>query len=136
MPDCHRTSDATENRSSGSLEDESQSCHQSVLQRSDHWSFRPASLRFQRYQVNVTFGRAASSFWMEREMKLTIVAATGGIGRQALELAVAAGHERTAVRPGPEEVSRDVRVGADEFVGPGPARLRGCRPGARQRPSA
>jgi putative NADH-flavin reductase len=32
-------------------------------------------------------------------MKLTIFAATGGVGRQALEQAVAAGHDVTAVRP-------------------------------------
>jgi len=73
--------------------------------------------------VNVTFGRAASSFWMEREMKLTIVAATGGIGRQALELAVAAGHDVTAVVRDPEKLSRDVRVVAIDLLAPDPAAL-------------
>ena len=44
-------------------------------------------------------------------MKLTIVAATGGIGRQLLEQAIAAGHDVTAVVRNPAKLSRDaVRV--------------------------
>jgi uncharacterized protein YbjT (DUF2867 family) len=44
-------------------------------------------------------------------MKLTIFAATGGIGRQALEQAVAAGHDVTAVarNPLPSHVRADRR---------------------------
>ncbi len=60
---------------------------------------------------------------MEREMKLTIVAATGGIGRQALELAVAAGHDVTAVVRDPKKLSRDVRVVAIDLLAPDPAAL-------------
>src|SRR5205085_997181 len=41
-------------------------------------------------------------------MKLTIFAATGGIGRQALEQALAAGHEVTAVVRNPQKISGKV----------------------------
>lgn len=43
-------------------------------------------------------------------MKLTIVAATGGIGRHLLEQAVAAGHDVTAVVRRPENLTEDVRA--------------------------
>jgi putative NADH-flavin reductase len=43
-------------------------------------------------------------------MKLTIFAATGGVGRQVLEQAVAAGHDVTAVVRNPGKLSRQVRV--------------------------
>ena len=42
-------------------------------------------------------------------MKLTIFAATGGIGRHVLEQAVAAGHDVTAVVRNPEKLSEQVR---------------------------
>jgi len=42
-------------------------------------------------------------------MKLTIFAATGGIGRHVLEQAVAAGHEVTAAVRNPEKLSEQVR---------------------------
>ena len=42
-------------------------------------------------------------------MKLTIFAATGGIGRHAVEQAVAAGHEVTAVVRDPKKLSEPVR---------------------------
>jgi putative NADH-flavin reductase len=41
-------------------------------------------------------------------MKLTIFAATGGIGRQALEQAVAEGHEVTAAVRNPKKLSREI----------------------------
>jgi len=56
-------------------------------------------------------------------MKLTIVAATGGIGRLALEQAVAAGHDVTAVVRNPKKLSRDVRVVAADMLAPDPAAL-------------
>lgn len=43
-------------------------------------------------------------------MRLVVVAATGGIGAQLVEQAVAAGHEVTAVARRPERVTADVRV--------------------------
>jgi putative NADH-flavin reductase len=43
-------------------------------------------------------------------MKLTIFAATGGIGHQALEQAVAAGHDVTAVARNPGKLSGRVRI--------------------------
>ena len=46
----------------------------------------------------------------EQQMKLTIFAATGGIGRQVLEQAVAAGHDVTAVVRNPKKLSRVVRI--------------------------
>src|SRR3989475_8671277 len=47
---------------------------------------------------------------MERKMKLTIFAATGGIGRQVLEQAVAAGDDVTAVVRNPKNLSAKLRV--------------------------
>jgi putative NADH-flavin reductase len=49
-------------------------------------------------------------------MKLTIVAATGGIGRQALEQALAAGHDVTAVVRDPSKLSRGVRTVAVDLA--------------------
>lgn len=43
-------------------------------------------------------------------MKLTIVGATGGIGRQILDQALAAGHDVTAVVRDPSKLSADVRT--------------------------
>jgi putative NADH-flavin reductase len=43
-------------------------------------------------------------------MKLTIVAATGGVGRQLLEHAVAAGHDVTSVARNPGKLTRQVRT--------------------------
>jgi putative NADH-flavin reductase len=43
-------------------------------------------------------------------MKLTVVAATGGIGRQIVTQAVAAGHDVTAVVRNPARVTADVRT--------------------------
>jgi putative NADH-flavin reductase len=43
-------------------------------------------------------------------MKLTIVAATGGIGRQLLEQALAAGHDVTAVVRNPNKLPSEVRA--------------------------
>src|SRR5438874_2270535 len=51
-------------------------------------------------------------------MKLTIFAATGGIGRQALEQAVAAGHEVTAVVRNPQKVSGEVRIVRADLAAP------------------
>jgi putative NADH-flavin reductase len=56
-------------------------------------------------------------------MKLTIFAATGGIGRQALEQAVAQGHDLTAVVRDPKKLSRQVRVVAADLAAPDPATL-------------
>jgi putative NADH-flavin reductase len=57
-------------------------------------------------------------------MRLTIVAATGGIGSQLLRLAVAAGHEVTAVVRDPRRLPDvPVRVVAEDLAAPDPARL-------------
>jgi putative NADH-flavin reductase len=56
-------------------------------------------------------------------MKLTIFAATGGIGRQLLEQAVAAGHDVTAVVRNPKKVSGEVRVVTADLAAPDPAAL-------------
>ena len=63
-------------------------------------------------------------------MKLTIFAATGGIGRQALEQAVAAGHDVTAVVRNPNKLSRKVRIVAADLAGPDPAALESALEGA------
>ena len=43
-------------------------------------------------------------------MRLTVVAATGGIGRQILEQALAAGHDITAAVRDPRKLSRQVGI--------------------------
>ena len=53
-------------------------------------------------------------------MKLTIVAATGGIGRQLLEQAISAGHDVTAVARNPRNLS------------PAPASRRGAPRSSRE----
>jgi putative NADH-flavin reductase len=63
-------------------------------------------------------------------MKLTIFAATGGIGRQALDQAVAAGHEVTAVVRDPKKVSAKVRVVAADLAAPDPSTLKSSVEGA------
>jgi putative NADH-flavin reductase len=64
-------------------------------------------------------------------MKLAIVAATGGIGRQILDQAVAAGHEVTAVVRNPKNLSQPVpAVTADLAVGVDPAVLESAVGGA------
>jgi len=63
-------------------------------------------------------------------MKLTIFAATGGIGRQALEQAVAQGHDVTAVVRNPKKLSRQVRVVAADLAAPDPATLESAVKGA------
>ena len=63
-------------------------------------------------------------------MKLTIFAATGGIGRQALEQAVAAGHEVTAVVRNPKKLSREVRVVRADLAAPDQAALESAVAGA------
>jgi putative NADH-flavin reductase len=64
-------------------------------------------------------------------MKLTIIAATGGIGRQLLEQAVAAGHDVTAVVRNPKKLSGDaVRVVTADLADPDPAVLESALNGA------
>jgi putative NADH-flavin reductase len=56
-------------------------------------------------------------------MKLTIFAATGGISRQVLEQAVAAGHDVTAVVRNPKKLSRQVRIVTTDLAAAEPAVL-------------
>src|ERR1700730_11319304 len=63
-------------------------------------------------------------------MKLTVFAATGGIGRQALEQAVAAGHDVTAVVRNPNKLSREVRIVTADLAAPDPAALESSVAGA------
>jgi putative NADH-flavin reductase len=63
-------------------------------------------------------------------MKLTIVAATGGIGRQLLEQALAAGHEVTAVVRNPNKLSREVRTVTADLTAADPAALQSAVAGA------
>src|SRR5215208_6400648 len=63
-------------------------------------------------------------------MKLTIFAATGGIGRQALEQAVAAGHDVTAVVRHPKKLSRQVRTVTADLATPDVAALESAVAGA------
>jgi uncharacterized protein YbjT (DUF2867 family) len=63
-------------------------------------------------------------------MKLTIFAATGGIGRQLLEQATAAGHDVTAVVRNPGRLSRPVRTVTADMAAPDPAALEAAVAGA------
>jgi uncharacterized protein YbjT (DUF2867 family) len=56
-------------------------------------------------------------------MKLTIFAATGGVGRQLLEQAVAAGHDVTAVARNPGKLTRQVRTVTADLATADPAAL-------------
>ncbi len=56
-------------------------------------------------------------------MKLTVFAATGGIGKLILEQAVVAGHDVTAVVRIPKNVSAKVQIVAADLAAPDPAVL-------------
>lgn len=56
-------------------------------------------------------------------MKLTVFAATGGVGRQVLGQAVAAGHDVTAVARNPEKLSEKVRAFKADLAATDPAEL-------------
>jgi putative NADH-flavin reductase len=63
-------------------------------------------------------------------VKLTIVAATGGIGRQAVEQAVAAGHEVTAVARHPRDFPAGVQAITVDLASPDAAVLASAVAGA------
>jgi putative NADH-flavin reductase len=63
-------------------------------------------------------------------MKLTIFAATGGIGRQLLEQALAAGHDVTVVVRNPDKLSSTVRTVAADLAAADPAALESAVAGA------
>ncbi|MEU1630775.1 NAD(P)H-binding protein [Streptomyces sp. NPDC020096] len=64
-------------------------------------------------------------------MKLTIFAATGGVGRQLLEQAIAAGHDVTAVVRNPDKLSRqEVRIVTADLAAADPAALESAVGGA------
>jgi putative NADH-flavin reductase len=63
-------------------------------------------------------------------MKLTVFAATGGIGRQILDQAVAAGHDVTAVVRNPQKLSGDVRTIQADLSAPDAAVLEASVAGA------
>ncbi len=56
-------------------------------------------------------------------MKLTIFAATGGVGRQLLDQAIAAGHDVTAVVRSPHKLPADVHAIAADLATAGPDEL-------------
>jgi putative NADH-flavin reductase len=63
-------------------------------------------------------------------MKLTIFAATGGIGRQLLEQAIAAGHDVTAVVRNPRKLPAEVPSVAADLATADPATLESAVKGA------
>ncbi|WP_026931591.1 NAD(P)-dependent oxidoreductase [Glycomyces tenuis] len=63
-------------------------------------------------------------------MKLTVIAATGGIGSAVLAQALEAGHEVTAAVRDPAKVDADVRVVAVDMGRPDPGALRSAVEGA------
>jgi putative NADH-flavin reductase len=56
-------------------------------------------------------------------MKLTIFAATGDVGRQLLEQAIAADHDVTAVARNPGKLTRQVRTVTADLAAADPAAL-------------
>jgi putative NADH-flavin reductase len=66
----------------------------------------------------------------EVEMKLTIFAATGGVGRQLLEQALAAGHDVTAVVRNPKKLTAEVPIVIADLTHPDPAALESAVAGA------
>jgi putative NADH-flavin reductase len=63
-------------------------------------------------------------------MKLTIIAATGGIGRRILEQAVDAGHDVTAVVRNPKKLTREVRSVTADLAAVDPAATESAVAGA------
>lgn len=63
-------------------------------------------------------------------MELTIIAATGGVGRLIVDQAVAAGHHVTAVARHPERLDNDVRTVTVDFDDPDLDALRSAVQGA------
>ncbi|MGE5134936.1 MAG: NAD(P)-dependent oxidoreductase [Gemmatimonadota bacterium] len=63
-------------------------------------------------------------------MKVTIFAATGGIGRELLEQALVDGHDVTAAVRRPGQVSADVRTVAADLAAPDQAQLESAVAGA------
>jgi putative NADH-flavin reductase len=63
-------------------------------------------------------------------MKLTIFAATGGVGRELLEQAVAAGHDVTAVVRNPNKLTREVRTVTADLATADPAVLESALAGS------
>src|SRR5581483_4677750 len=58
-----------------------------------------------------------------KPMRLTVFGATGGIGRQLLAQAIAAGHDVTAVARNPRDLPPEVRVVTADLSDPDPAVL-------------
>jgi len=63
-------------------------------------------------------------------MKLTIIAATGGVGRELLQQALEDGHDVTAVVRNPAKLSRQVRAVTADMTAPDPAALESAVAGA------
>jgi putative NADH-flavin reductase len=63
-------------------------------------------------------------------MKLTIIAATGGVGRELLQQAVAAEHDVTAVVRNPAKLSRPVRAITTDMTAPDQVALESAIAGA------
>jgi putative NADH-flavin reductase len=72
------------------------------------------------------------SYDSEREwqMKLTVFAATGGIGRHIVEQAIAAGHDVTAVARNPRDLPAQARIVTADLTAPDPAVLASAVNGA------
>src|SRR5690242_4973363 len=62
----------------------------------------------------------------EDVMRLSIVAATGGIGRHLLRRAIEAGHDVTAIARSPEKITDPVRTAYADFARPDVASLTGA----------
>lgn len=63
-------------------------------------------------------------------MKLTIVAATGGVGRHLVDQAISAGHDVTAIARRPERITADVSTVAVDLAQPSASVLQSAVAGA------
>ena len=80
--------------------------------------------------VQMTTSLAASGLRGQAAMNLAIVAATGGIGRELLEQALAARHSVAAIVRHPNGLPRDVRVFTTDLASPDQATLQSAISGA------
>src|SRR5258708_27812658 len=90
----------------------------------------PPSLRLQDSMKLVSY--ESEIILRRRQMRLTVFAATGGIGRHLVDQAVAAGHDVTAVARSPRNLPADgrFRVVAADLANPDPAVLASAVEGA------
>ncbi len=82
------------------------------------------------FPIRVARNAAPGAKTMERRRKIAIFAATGGIGRLAVDQAIAAGHEVTAVARNPRDLPAGIRIVQADLAAPDPEVLESAVRGA------